>query len=100
MPSRASRIAPELRSAIAELQRQVNDIGAKLQAQQELLCALVDTHPNPGAVIERFRYMGQTVADACREQNVPEAQIADDEIARFWLGCILDPNATNQTCVH
>jgi hypothetical protein len=100
MPPRTSHIAPEVRGAIADLQRQINDIGAKLQAQQELLCALVDTHPNPAAAIERFRDMGQTVVDACRESKVPEAQIAEDEIARFWLARILDPHVTETPCIH
>lgn len=87
-----------VRKAINSLQRQINDQGAKLQAQQELLVALVDTHPHPAAVLERFRTMGQTVVEVCRESKVPEGQIVDDEIARFWLGRVIDPHAESSPC--
>ncbi len=98
MPSPTKRLAPEVRAALDNLQRQINDQGSKLQAQQELLWVLVDTHPNPEAVLERFRAMGETVVEACRESQIPEQQIRDDEIARFWLGRLLDPHSTKSVC--
>jgi len=42
--------------------------------------------------------MGETVVEACRESKIPEQQIEDDEIARFWLARLLDPHSTRSAC--
>ena len=55
MPSPTKRLPLEVCAVLDSLQRQINDQGSKIQAHQELLWVLVDTHPNPTAVLERFR---------------------------------------------
>lgn len=98
MPSPTKRLPLEVCAVLDCLQRQINEQGSKLQAHQELLWVLVDTHPDPAAVLERFRAMGETVVEACRESEIPEQQIKDDEIARFWLERLLDPHSTRSVC--
>lgn len=87
------RLPTKVREALANLQQQINQQGSKLQAQQELLCALLDAHPDPAGVIDRFRKLGEAMIVACHESGIPARQVEEDEIARHWLAGALDPHS-------